>query len=274
MYMHLVDKGLVATPEELKLAVRKVVDIGAKLNKPVIATGNVHYLEPRDKIYRDITIHGITGFSPLKDQRKPDAHFRTTAEMLEEFQFLGQDKAYEVVVTNTIELADRFEEIKLFPDKLFTPILEGADEEIRNTCYNTAKSIYGEDLPEVIVARLEKELQPIIKYGFSANYLISERLVKKSNQDGYLVGSRGSVGSSVVATFLGISEVNPLPAHYICVNSECKHSEWFLDGSVPSGFDLPEKECPDCGGRLKGEGQDIPFETFLGFKGTRFPIST
>lgn len=271
MYMHLVDKGLVATPEELKLAVRKVVDIGQKLGKPVIATGNVHYLEPRDKLYRDITIHGITGFSPLKDQRKPDAHLRTTDEMLEEFQYLGQDKAYEVVVTNTVELADRFEEIKLFPDKLFTPILEGADDEIRNTCYNTAKSIYGEELPEVIVARLEKELNPIIKYGFSANYLISERLVKKSNQDGYLVGSRGSVGSSVVATFLGISEVNPLPAHYICVNSECKHSEWFLDGSVPSGFDLPEKECPNCGGRLKGEGQDIPFETFLGFKGDKVP---
>lgn len=271
MYMHLVDKGLVATPEELKLAVRKVVDIGQKLGKPVIATGNVHYLEPRDKLYRDITIHGITGFSPLKDQRKPDAHLRTTDEMLEEFQYLGQDKAYEVVVTNTVELADRFEEIKLFPDKLFTPILEGADDEIRNTCYNTAKSIYGEELPEVIVARLEKELNPIIKYGFSANYLISERLVKKSNQDGYLVGSRGSVGSSVVATFLGISEVNPLPAHYICVNSECKHSEWFLDGSVPSGFDLPEKACPDCGGRLKGEGQDIPFETFLGFKGDKVP---
>lgn len=271
MYMHLVDKGLVATPEEIKTAIRKVIDIGAKLNKPVIATGNVHYLEPRDKLYRDITIHGITGFSPLKDQRKPDAHFRTTEEMLEEFQFLGQDKAYEVVVTNTVELSDRFEEIKLFPDKLFTPILEGADEEIRNTCYNTAKSIYGEELPEVIVARLEKELIPIIKYGFSANYLISERLVKKSNQDGYLVGSRGSVGSSVVATFLGISEVNPLPAHYICVNSECKYSEWFLDGSVRSGFDLPEKECPNCGGTLKGEGQDIPFETFLGFKGDKVP---
>ncbi|WP_413409609.1 PolC-type DNA polymerase III [Paenibacillus amylolyticus] len=271
MYMHLVDKGLVATPEEIKTAIRKVIDIGAKFNKPVIATGNVHYLEPRDKLYRDITIHGITGFSPLKDQRKPDAHFRTTEEMLEEFQFLGQDKAYEVVVTNTVELSDRFEEIKLFPDKLFTPILEGADEEIRNTCYDTAKSIYGEELPEVIVARLEKELIPIIKYGFSANYLISERLVKKSNQDGYLVGSRGSVGSSVVATFLGISEVNPLPAHYICVNSECKHSEWFLDGSVRSGFDLPEKECPDCGGTLKGEGQDIPFETFLGFKGDKVP---
>ncbi|MEN1984928.1 PolC-type DNA polymerase III [Paenibacillus hubeiensis] len=271
MYMHLVEKALVATPDELKTAIRKVVDIGDKLGKPVVATGNVHYLEERDKLFRDITIHGITGFSPLKDIRKPDAHFRTTDEMLQEFEFLGTDKAYEVVVTNTSELADRFEEIKLFPDKLFTPNLEGADEEIRNTCYNTAKSIYGEELPEVIVARLEKELGPIIKYGFSANYLISERLVKKSNQDGYLVGSRGSVGSSVVATFLGISEVNPLPAHYICTNSDCKYSEWFLDGSVPSGFDLPEKDCPKCGNRLKGEGQDIPFETFLGFKGDKVP---
>ncbi|MFG1731433.1 PolC-type DNA polymerase III [Paenibacillus sp. 843] len=271
MYMHLVDKGLVGSPEEIKTAISKVVRIGEKLNKPVIATGNVHYLEPRDKLFRDITIHGITGFSPLKDMRKPDAHFRTTEEMLEEFEFLGQNKCYEVVVTNTSELADRFEELELFPDKLFTPILDGADEEIRNTCYDTAKSIYGENLPEVVVARLEKELEPIIKYGFSANYLISEKLVKKSNRDGYLVGSRGSVGSSVVATFLGISEVNPLPAHYICLNSDCKHSEWFLDGSVPSGFDLPDKACPECGNMMKGEGQDIPFETFLGFKGDKVP---
>ncbi|MFB5759687.1 PolC-type DNA polymerase III [Paenibacillus medicaginis] len=271
MYMHLVEKQLVSDPEAIKTALRKIYDIGQRLGKPVIATGNVHYLETRDKLYRDITIHGITGFSPLKGIRKPDAHLRTTEEMLAEFEFLGEEKAYEVVVANTSELADRFEELELFPDKLFTPILEGADEEIRNTCYETARSIYGEDLPEVVVARLEKELEPIIKYGFSANYLISERLVKKSNQDGYLVGSRGSVGSSVVATFLGISEVNPLPAHYICLNPECKHSEWFLDGSVPSGFDLPDKDCPKCGGKLKGEGQDIPFETFLGFKGDKVP---
>lgn len=271
MYMHLVDKGLVGSVEELKTAVTKICEIGFKLGKPVVATGNVHYLEPRDKIYRDITIHGITGFSPLKDQKKPDAHFRTTEEMLAEFEFLGKEKAYEVVVTNTSALADSFEELELFPDKLFTPIIEGADEEIRQTCYDTAKSIYGEELPEVVVLRLEKELEPIIKYGFSANYLISERLVKKSNQDGYLVGSRGSVGSSVVAMFLGISEVNPLPAHYICTNSACRHSEWFLDGSVPSGFDLPDKPCPSCGGNLKGEGQDIPFETFLGFKGDKVP---
>ncbi|THF81229.1 PolC-type DNA polymerase III [Cohnella fermenti] len=270
-YMHLLDKGLVGSRAELEEALRKIVRIGEKTSKPVIATGNVHYLEPRDKLFRDITIHGITGFSPLKDQRKPDAHFRTTPEMLEAFAFLGAEKAREVVVTNTNELADRFEEIKLFPDELFTPILDGADDEIRNTCYETAKTLYGEELPEVVVARLEKELVPIIKYGFSANYLISEKLVKKSNQDGYLVGSRGSVGSSVVATFLGISEVNPLPAHYLCKNPECKHSEWILDGSVPSGFDLPDKACPNCGTIMRGEGQDIPFETFLGFKGDKVP---
>lgn len=267
--MHLVDKGLVGSKAELEDAVRRICQIGAKLGKPVVATGNVHYLEPRDKICRDITINGITGFSPLKEMRKPDAHFRTTDEMLEQFAFLGEEKAREVVVRNTNELADQFESLELFPDKLFTPNIEGADEEIRTKCYDTAKSIYGDPLPDIVVQRLEKELVPIIKYGFSANYLISERLVKKSNEDGYLVGSRGSVGSSIVATMLGISEVNPLPPHYICSN--CKHSEWFADGSVPSGFDLPDKECPECGGKLKGEGQDIPFETFLGFKGDKVP---
>ncbi|MFC5401976.1 PolC-type DNA polymerase III [Cohnella soli] len=277
-YMHLLDKGLVSSRAALEEALRRIVRIGEKLMKPVIATGNVHYLLPREKIFRDITIHGITGFSPLKDQRKPDAHFRTTAEMLEAFQFLGPEKAKEVVVTNTSALADRFEPFDMFPSKggpvdngLFSPIFEGADEEIRATCYETAKSMYGEELPEVVTARLEKELVPIIKFGFAANYLISEKLVKKSNSDGYLVGSRGSVGSSVVATFLGISEVNPLPAHYLCRNPECKNSEWFLDGSVPSGFDLPDKTCPNCGTIMRGEGQDIPFETFLGFKGDKVP---
>ncbi|MFD0616753.1 PolC-type DNA polymerase III [Paenibacillus sp. GCM10027629] len=271
MYMHLVEKGLVGSPAHIEQAIQTICRIGMKLDKPVIATGNVHYLNPRDKIYRDIAIHGITGFSPLKDIRKPDAHLRTTDEMLEEFAFLGKEKAYEVVVTNTIALADRFEEIKLFPDKLFTPNIDGADEEIRTTCYQTARDLYGDELNDIIIQRLEKELIPIIKFGFSANYLISARLVKKSNQDGYLVGSRGSVGSSIVATFLGISEVNPLPPHYLCRNSSCKHSEWFTDGSVPSGFDLPDKNCPNCGQPMKGEGQDIPFETFLGFKGDKVP---
>ncbi len=270
-YMHLVEKGLVGSRAELEGAMRRICEIGDSLGKPIIATGNVHYLNPRDKMYRDITIHGITGFSPLKAMRKPEAHFRTTEEMLQEFSFLGEARAYQVVVTNTSELADRFETYDMFPKELFTPNIEGADEEIRSTCYGTAKAMYGEDLPQVVIDRLEKELVPIIKYRFSANYLISEKLVKKSNRDGYLVGSRGSVGSSVVATFLGISEVNPLPAHYLCKNPECKHSEWFLDGSVPSGFDLPDKLCPHCGKPMKGEGQDIPFETFLGFKGDKVP---
>ncbi|MBM7564651.1 PolC-type DNA polymerase III [Paenibacillus sacheonensis] len=270
-YMHLVEKGFVASRAEIEQALRRVCEIGDKLGKPVIATGNVHYLLERDKMFRDITIHGITGFSPLKDITKPDAHFRTTKEMLAEFSFLGEARAHEVVVKNTNELADRFEKFDLFPTKLFVPIMEGADEEMRNTCYETAKRLYGEPIPDVVVQRLEKELIPITKAGFSANYLISERLVKKSNKDGYLVGSRGSVGSSVVATFLGISEVNPLPAHYTCLNESCKYSEWFLDGSYPSGFDLPDKVCPNCGNALKGEGQDIPFETFLGFKGDKVP---
>ncbi len=270
-YMHLVEKGFVASRAEIEQAIRRVCEIGDKLGKPIIATGNVHYLNERDKLFRDITIHGITGFSPLKDITKPDAHFRTTKEMLDEFAFLGEARAHEVVIKNTVQLAERFEPFDMFPTKLFAPIIEGADEEIRETCYATAKRLYGEPIPDVVVQRLEKELVPIIKSGFSANYLISERLVKKSNEDGYLVGSRGSVGSSVVATFLGISEVNPLPAHYTCVNEACKYSEWFLDGSYPSGFDLPNKDCPNCGKPLKGEGQDIPFETFLGFKGDKVP---
>lgn len=276
LYMHLVEKGLVGSKEEIEQALRRVCDIAYKQNKMVIATGNVHYLHPHEKLNRDITIHGITGFSPLKDIRKPDVHFRTTDEMLREFQFLGETKAFEVVVKNTNDLADQFEEIQLFPKKggptdngLFSPIFEGADEEIRDTCYKTAVGMYGEPLSELIVARLEKELKPIIQYGFSANYLISEKLVKKSNADGYLVGSRGSVGSSFVATMLGISEVNPLPPHYLC--RSCKHSEFFTDGSIGSGFDLPDKLCPNCGEKMKGEGQDIPFETFLGFKGDKVP---
>ena len=276
MYMHLVEKGLAGSAEDIKNALRKIVEIGGKLGKPVIATGNAHYLDPHEHIFRDITIHGITGFSPLKEIRKPRAHLRTTTEMLEEFAFLGEETALRVVVQNTDELADLFEPFEMFPKKggptdngLFSPIIDGADEEIRAKCYETAKMTYGDPLPEIVAARLQKELEPIIKYGFSANYLISERLVKKSNADGYLVGSRGSVGSSFVATMLGISEVNPLPPHYLCTN--CKHSEWFTDGSIRSGFDLENKECPKCGHKMKGDGQDIPFETFLGFKGDKVP---
>ena len=269
LFLHLVDKGLVGSREALVNANRKIVELGKKLGKPVIATGNAHYIHPRDKIFRDITIHNITGFSPLKEQRKPDVHFRTTAEMLREFAELGEDVAYEVVVKNTRELAQKFETFDLFPKQLFVPKMEGAGEEMRAKCYEAAKRMYGDPLPEVVAARLEKELVPIIKAGYAVNYLICERLVKKSNEDGYLVGSRGSVGSSIVATMLGISEVNPLPPHYLC--PACKYSEWFTDGSVRSGFDLEDKPCPKCGATMKGDGQDIPFETFLGFKGDKVP---
>lgn len=266
--MHLVEKGFV-TRDQLVEATRKVVQIGKKMDKLVVATGNVHYLNPSDKIYRDITIHGITGYSPLKDMKKPDVHFRTTQEMLHAFEFLGKENAYEVVVTNTRKLAQSFETIEMFPSEPFFPVIEGADEELRTTCYETAKQRYGDPLPDIVSKRLEKEIVPITKAGFSALYLISARLVKKSNEDGYLVGSRGSVGSSIVAMMLGISEVNPLQPHYLC--SSCKHSEWFTDGSVASGFDLPDKPCPKCGETMRGDGQDIPFETFLGFKGDKVP---
>ncbi|WP_193556110.1 PolC-type DNA polymerase III [Paenibacillus ginsengarvi] len=267
--LHLVEKGLVGSRMELEQANRSVVEIGRRLGKPVIATGNVHYLHPRNRIQRDIIIHGITGFSPLKDQRKPDCHFRTTQEMLRQFAFLGTNTAYEVVVKNTNTLADEIETVDLFPKKPFFPILDNADNEIREKCYNKANHLYGDPLPEIIINRLERELVPISKAGFSTLYLIAERLVKKSNEDGYLVGSRGSVGSSIVAMMLGISEVNPLAPHYLCSN--CKTSEWFTDGSISSGFDLSDKPCPNCGATMLGDGQDIPFETFLGFKGDKVP---
>jgi DNA polymerase-3 subunit alpha (Gram-positive type) len=268
-YRHLVDKGIVNVQADIIKAIERIVAIGKRLDKPVIATGNVHYLHPRDKINRDIVIQGIAGYSPLKEMEKPEVHFRTTDEMLKEFSFLGEETAYDIVVTQTNILADRFESFALFPKQLFAPHIEGAETEIRETCYETAKTMYGDPLPEIIIQRLEKELVPIINYGFSANYLISQRLVKKSNENGYLVGSRGSVGSSIVAMMLGISEVNPLPPHYLC--GSCKVSEWFTDGSVANGFDLVDKVCSSCGQMMKGHGHDIPFETFLGFKGDKVP---
>ncbi len=266
---HLVEKQLVANEATLMDANRKIVELGEKLNLPVIATGNVHYVHPYEKDYRTILIHGITGFSPLKDQYKPDAHFRTTDEMLEEFKYLGEEKAKEVVITNPNMLADKFEELEIIPKDLYTPKIEGAEEEIRSMSYNKAKELYGEQLPEIVEKRLEKELNSIITHGFAVIYLISHKLVKKSIDDGYLVGSRGSVGSSFVATMTEITEVNPLPPHYRC--PECKHSEWFTKGEYGSGFDLPKKNCPTCDIPMTGDGHDIPFETFLGFKGDKVP---
>ncbi|MFP7329835.1 PolC-type DNA polymerase III [Bacillus subtilis] len=269
VYRHLLELELVRDEKALKEIIANITKLGEKLNKPVVATGNVHYLNDEDKIYRKILISSQGGANPLNRHELPKVHFRTTDEMLEAFSFLGEEKAKEIVVTNTQKVASLVDDIKPIKDDLYTPKIEGADEEIREMSYQRARSIYGEELPEIVEARIEKELKSIIGHGFAVIYLISHKLVKRSLDDGYLVGSRGSVGSSLVATLTEITEVNPLPPHYVC--PECQHSEFFNDGSVGSGFDLPDKTCPHCGTPLKKDGHDIPFETFLGFKGDKVP---
>lgn len=268
LYQDLIDRELIRDTETLYEIYDRILKAGESTGIPVIATGNAHYLFEHDAIARKILIASQPG-NPLNRSTLPEAHFRTTDEMLDEFHFLGEYKAYDIVVKNTNELADRIEKVIPIKDQLFTPRMEGANEEIRELSYTNAKKLYGDDLPQIVIDRLEKELDSIIGNGFSVIYLISQRLVKKSLDDGYLVGSRGSVGSSFVATMTEITEVNPLPPHYICPH--CKTSEFFDDGSVGSGFDLPDKTCETCGGELIKEGQDIPFETFLGFKGDKVP---
>ncbi|MBD1372697.1 PolC-type DNA polymerase III [Hazenella sp. IB182357] len=267
--LHLVDKGLVENEERLRAANRLLVKIGEKLNKPVVATGNTHYLDEDDAIYRQIIVHNQIGARP--PNVFPEAHFRTTDEMLKEFSYLGSEKAYEVVVTNTHLVKDWVEdEIKPYPEETFAPSLEGAEEELQSICYNTAHEWYGNPLPENVQTRLDRELGSIIKHKYSTLYMISQKIVNKSLEDGYIVGSRGSVGSSFVATLSRISEVNPLPPHYRC--GECKHNEFILDGTYESGFDLPDKACPKCGQeKLLKDGHDIPFETFLGFEADKEP---
>ncbi|WP_369473027.1 hypothetical protein [Secundilactobacillus kimchicus] len=217
-----------------------MVKLGQELEKPVVATGDVHYLNEEDAVYRHILIHSQGGANPLNRQKLPDVHFRTTNEMLDDLAFLGDEQAKAVVVTNTNKIADMIDDIHPLKDKLYTPKMDGAEDEIRERTMNTAHDLYGSELPEIVQHRLDRELKSIIGNGFSVIYLIAQRLVAKSTKDGYLVGSRGSVGSSLVATMTGITEINPLPPHYRCPN--CRHSEFFTKGEYSSGFDLPEKK--------------------------------
>ncbi len=268
-YLHLKERELVKNDEDLEEVLRNIVALGEELDIPVVATGNVHYLHPEDDISRKIILQSLNQ-NNTEDTLYPKVHFRTTDEMLEAFSFLGEEKAQEVVVTNSHQIKEMIDpEISPIRSKLYTPKMDGAEEEIRDMSYGKAREMYGEDLPEIVEARIERELDSIIGNGFAVIYLISHKLVDKSKLDGYLVGSRGSVGSSLVATLTGITEVNPLAPHYRC--KSCQYNEFFDDGSVGSGFDLPMKNCPECGEPLVADGHDIPFETFLGFKGDKVP---
>ncbi|WP_459476271.1 DNA polymerase III subunit alpha [Clostridium saccharoperbutylacetonicum] len=262
---YLVRQEQVPSREYLKDINKKIVALAEKLNKPVVGTGDVHFLDPEDEIYRRILEAG-QGFKDA-DQQAP-LYLRTTEEMLEEFSYLGRDKAYEVVVTNTNKIADMCEQISPISPEKCPPHIDGCEQTIKDIAYDKAHELYGDPLPEIVQARLDKELDSIIKNGFSVMYIIAQKLVWKSNEDGYLVGSRGSVGSSFVANMTGITEVNSLPPHYRC--TKCKYSD-FEDYGVLNGFDLPDKVCPVCGENLHKDGIDIPFETFLGFNGDKEP---
>lgn len=268
-YEHLIKKELIRDEKHLHEILQKIIRVGKKLGKPVVATGNVHHIEERDVEYRKILIKSQNGPKSRDPEMLPSQYLKTTEEMLQDFHFLGDELAHEVVVTASRQIADLVENIRPYPDGLYAPVIEGSEEEIRRMSYETAYRIYGNPLPEIVEKRLEKELNSIINNGFSVIYLIAHKLVNKSLEDGYLVGSRGSVGSSFVATMTRITEVNPLPPHYVCPS--CQYSEFYNDGSVGSGFDLPDQNCPKCGTMLKKDGHDIPFETFMGFKGDKVP---
>lgn len=257
--------GTFESKQDLENVNKKIIDLGDKLGKLVVATCDVHFMDPQDEIYRRILMAG-QGFSDCDNQAP--LYLRTTEEMLKEFYYLSESKAREIVIENTNKIADMCEEISPISKDKCPPHIDGAEEEIKTICNQKAKELYGDPLPEIVSDRLKRELDSIIKNGFSTLYLIAQKLVKKSNDDGYLVGSRGSVGSSFVANMLSITEVNSLPPHYRCPN--CKYSD-FTDYGIGNGVDLPDKNCPKCGEKLFKDGMDIPFETFLGFKGDKEP---
>ncbi|MBQ7865439.1 MAG: PolC-type DNA polymerase III, partial [Clostridia bacterium] len=264
--------GMVKDEEGLRDLNRTIVKLGDEMGLPVVATGDVHFMDPHNAMNRAIIQAGM-GFDDC-DQQAP-LYFKTTNEMLEEFAYLGKEKAYEVVIANPRKIADQVEKLQLFPihpkgEDTFQPLWEDAADNIQNMTWGTAREMYGDDLPEIVVKRIEKELKSIIGYGFATLYNIAQKLVKKSNDDGYLVGSRGSVGSSLVARFCGITEVNALPPHYRCTH--CRKGFFDVDKSqYQVGVDLPDKDCPICGKPLTKDGFDIPFEVFLGFEGDKVP---
>ena len=264
---YMIEKGSVKDEDELKDINRKIYNLAKEINKPTVATCDVHFLDPHDEAFRRIIMAG-QGFGDADNQAP--LYLRTTEEMLKEFAYLGEEIAREVVIKNPNYIANSIDDnLKPIPDETYPPKIEGADDDIRNMTMNKVHSIYGNPLPEVVQKRLDKELNSIINNGYAVLYLIAQKLVAKSYSDGYLVGSRGSVGSSFVATMSDITEVNGLPPHYVC--PKCKKSHFFLDGSVSSGADLEDKDCPDCGVPYIKDGHDIPFETFLGFEGDKEP---
>ena len=264
------DVSAVESEEDLKEINRRIVKLGEQFHKPVVATCDVHFMDPQDEVYRRIIMTG-KGFDDA-DEQAP-LFLRTTEEMLEEFSYLGSEKAEEVVITNPRKISDLVEKISPIRAGKFPPVIEDSDKTLRRICYDRAHEIYGEELPEIVSARLERELNSIISNGYAVMYIIAQKLVWKSNEDGYLVGSRGSVGSSFVATMAGITEVNPLRPHYYC--EKCHYSDFDSEDvkayAGRAGCDMPDKTCPVCGAKLRKEGFDIPFETFLGFKGNKEP---
>jgi len=279
IYAPLIAKEQVKDMEELQTIIKSLIEVGERLGKPVLATGNVHYIEPEDEIYREIIVRSLGQGAMInrtighgeaaQPAPLPKAHFRTTNEMLDEFAFLGEDLARKIVIENTNALAEIFEPVEVVKGDLYTPFIDQAEETVAELTYKKAFEIYGNPLPDIVDLRIEKELTSILGNGFAVIYLASQMLVQRSNERGYLVGSRGSVGSSFVATMIGITEVNPLSPHYVC--GQCQYSEFITDGSYGSGFDMPNKDCPNCGHKLSKNGQDIPFETFLGFDGDKVP---